>query len=557
MRFGIRGRLYALVALFGVGCLVLTFAQVWLQGRRALEDRKQSLEQLVDVAIGVLDAHYKLAKSGAISDDEAKKRAFAVIGNLRYGKADYFFVRDRKGITLANPAAPQTVGQDRNHLKDSHGNLYVQAMTDVVAKDGRGYVSYYFPRPDTKVDAEKVTFLKLYEPWQMAVATGVYVDDIAEEQQAALLKALAITLALVVLLGALAVWIARGIAGPLAGLRTAMLDLAEGREISQEIATDRRDEIGDMARALGVFRENAARRAALESEAQRDQAIRTERQARVDALIANFRNSVGSVIAALDASMKRLETTANTLTHVSDDAFKQAGGAASASEQAAENVQSVAAATEELGSSVSEIGRQVTQAHAIVTKAADMAARTNTDVAALADSAQKIGDVVDLIRAIAGQTNLLALNATIEAARAGEAGKGFAVVASEVKTLAGQTAKATEEIGTQIAGIQSSTKATVEAIRSIVTTMEEITQFTSVIASTVEEQTAVTREIGHNVSLTAEGTSKAAQNVSSLSAAIQEASSSAREVLGATEELAASARELQGSVDQFLSGVAA
>jgi methyl-accepting chemotaxis protein len=558
LRFGIAGRLNALIVLFAVGCAVLAGILIWLQGQRATEARRASLEQLVDVAIGALDAHKKLADSGAMPVAEAKKRALSVIQNMRYGHGDYFSARDLDGTTLMNAGNPKNAGQKRDDVKDARGKYYVREFNAMMRSPaGKGWVTHYTPRPGSDVGIEKTTFLKLYRPWGIAVQTGVYTDDIDQEIHAAMGQAAAITFVLVLGIGFVTVWIARGIAKPLRNLRTAMMDLAEGRDISAPLTSGRADEIGEMARAVEVFRDNAAKRAVLEQQAEAEDKAREERQARVDALIGEFRASVGAVLSTVDTSMKRLEDTAETLTRVADEASSQAAEASDASSQAADNVQSVASATTELGSSVEEIGRQLGQANKVVDDATAMATRTNTQVAALAQAAQKIGDVVQLISAIAEQTNLLALNATIEAARAGEAGRGFAVVASEVKTLASQTAKATDEISAQVTGIQSSTNEAVEAIRSIAATMEEIGRFTSAIASTVEEQTATTHEISRNVAQAATGTETVASNVGTVTMAIGEASRSAKAVLGATNELAGSARDLQAAVDKFLEQVAA
>jgi methyl-accepting chemotaxis protein len=556
LRLRVSGRLYTLIVLFALGCGALAAALIWLQGQRAIAARQHSLEQLVEVALGVLDAHKKLADSGVMPVEDAKKRALDVIANMRYGKGDYFTARSYEGITIMHPTAPQTVGTNRDNVQDSHGKFYVREI-NAKLKEGSGYINYWFPRPDTKVDAEKTSFVKLYRPWNIAILTGVYIDDIQEELTAAMWQAGGVTFALVVLLGGFTFWIARGIVRPLGSLRTAMLDLADNRPMSTKLDLDRQDEIGEMARAVEVFKDNAAARSVLEDKSRAEEATRAARQAKVDKLIGDFRSSVGTVLSAVDASMKKLDGTASSLTSVASEASSQASSASGASEQAASNVQGVAAAAEELGSSVGEIGRQVEKANSVVKEATAMASKTNTEVAALADAAQKIGDVIGLIQAIAAQTNLLALNATIEAARAGEAGKGFAVVASEVKSLASQTAKATEEISTQVAGIQSSTQQAVDAIGQIAMVMEEINQFTSAIASTIEEQIATTGEMTRNINLAADGTGTVAGNIATVTTAIGAATRSAQDVLGATGELKQAAQRLQGAVDGFLTEVAA
>jgi methyl-accepting chemotaxis protein len=350
---------------------------------------------------------------------------------------------------------------------------------------------------------------------------------------------------------------ARSITGPLGTLVGSTLTLAGGDTGVAISGGDRKDEIGGMARAVAVFRDNAIERARLEEAARAEQAQRETRQRRVDVLIGEFRGSVSATLASVGENAARMDGTAKSLSGVATAASTQATGAAAASQQCSGNVQNVASAAEELTSSIKEIGVQVENATTVVRRATELSKSSNGEIEALAGTAQKIGDVVGLIQAIAAQTNLLALNATIEAARAGEAGRGFAVVASEVKSLATQTAKATEEISQQIAAIQESTTRSVESVRTITTTMQEVVGFTTAIAAAVEEQGAATEEISRNVQMAARGTDDLTQNVAGVTGAIGETSRAAQDVLDVSGKLGSHANALRGEVDRFLSQVAA
>ncbi|MGI9382846.1 MAG: CHASE3 domain-containing protein [Methyloligellaceae bacterium] len=347
-----------------------------------------------------------------------------------------------------------------------------------------------------------------------------------------------------------------GIARPLNRITEAMRRLADG-DTSVEIAgAERGDEIGAIARATEIFRDNAVERLRLEQESETENAARQERQKKVDALIASFRATIEELLTSVGANMDQIEKTSSVLNNVAEQTAERAAGASGGSEEASSNVRTVASAAEELSSSIQEIGQQVNQARDIVAKASDAAESTNEQVASLAGSAQKIGEVVSLISDIAEQTNLLALNATIEAARAGDAGKGFAVVASEVKQLAEQTAKATEEIGSQIGEIQTSTNESVTAIRGITDTMQDVNSYTTTIAAAVEEQDAATAEISRNVQKAAKGTSDVASNMSGVTSAVSETLGAAEQMRTASSDAITQSRKLREAVDGFLSEVA-
>jgi methyl-accepting chemotaxis protein len=352
-------------------------------------------------------------------------------------------------------------------------------------------------------------------------------------------------------------YVQRRLVRRLTSIGDAMRRLSSGEtDLTVTSAADR-DEIGDMARSLEVFRGGEIERREMARRQDTEQAAQRERTAVIEQMIGDFRATVTAVIGAVTENVSSMETTARTLSSIAAEADVQARAASSASEQTSSSVQTVAGATEELSASIRQISDQATQANGVVERASAIAQNADQLVGQLSNGANRIGDVVKLIRAIAEQTNLLALNATIEAARAGESGRGFAVVASEVKTLASQTAKATEEIATQIGAIQTSTAEAVEAIRQIGGVMGDIRGFTSTIAASVQEQSASTQEIGRNVHEAAAGANELAGNMATVTEAIDETNRSATQVLTASNALTAQTGTLQQAVDEFLDRVAA
>jgi methyl-accepting chemotaxis protein len=319
--------------------------------------------------------------------------------------------------------------------------------------------------------------------------------------------------------------------------------------------TERRDEVGSMAKAVQVFKDNMIEGDRLAAEQKAEQARKEQRQIAVEGFIKTFDESVSSSLDTLASASTELQSTAQSMSATAEETSRQSTAVAAASEQASTNVQTVASAAEELSASITEISRQVAESSRISGQAVDDAARTNAQVQALSEAAQKIGDVVKLINDIAGQTNLLALNATIEAARAGEAGKGFAVVASEVKSLANQTARATEEIGAQIKAIQGATTDSVEAIQGITGTITRINEIATTIAAAVEEQGAATKEIARNVQQASAGTNEVSSNISGVTQAASETGAASSQVLGASSELSKQGETLRAEVGRFLANI--
>ncbi len=355
-----------------------------------------------------------------------------------------------------------------------------------------------------------------------------------------------------------AVFIARGITGPISRMTAAMRKLADGDLTVEVPAKANKDEIGAMALAVQVFKDNAVKVREMEAEQKALEAkAAAEKKAAMNALADQFEAKVGGVVSGVSSSAEQLQGSASAMSATAEETNRQATAVAAASEEASTNVETVASAAEELSSSITEISRQVSESAKIAGQAVGEVERTGETVEALAQAAQKIGDVVKLISDIASQTNLLALNATIEAARAGEAGKGFAVVASEVKSLASQTAKATEEIGGQIAEIQNATGASVTAMKAIGETITRINQIAAAIASAVEEQGAATQEIARNVQQAAAGTGEVASNITGVTKAAGDTGTAAAQVQSAATLLGSQSTELRNAVDAFLAQVRA
>jgi methyl-accepting chemotaxis protein len=363
-----------------------------------------------------------------------------------------------------------------------------------------------------------------------------------------------------VLLGlVIAFLIGRGIVRPVAGLTGGMRELAGGNFDVVLPGLERADELGEMARAVEAFKILAAEKAKREAEEKQAEEARQAAQRRADMhrLADNFQAAVGGIVDTVSSASTELEAAAGTLTKTAETTQSLSSAVAAASEQASANVQSVASATEEMTSSVQEISRQVQESSRIATSAVKQAEQTDARINELSRAAGRIGDVVKLITAIAEQTNLLALNATIEAARAGEAGRGFAVVASEVKQLASQTAKATDEISTQISGMQAATQESVAAIKEIGGTINRISEIASTIAAAVEEQGAATSEIARNVGEAAKGTAQVASNITDVNRGAGETGSASAQVLSSAQSLSHESNHLKSEVDKFLMTVRA
>jgi methyl-accepting chemotaxis protein len=353
-------------------------------------------------------------------------------------------------------------------------------------------------------------------------------------------------------------WVIAGsITRPIRGMVRAMEQLAAGDKSIDVPGLDRGDEVGNMAQAVQVFKDNALRADSLAERQNGDQQRREERTRQIETLCQDFDRQVMKRLEIVTGAVSEMETTAQSMSRVAEQTAAEATHVSTSSEAASGSVNAVAAATEELAASIGEIGSRMQRSREIAGQAASQALATNAQIKQLAEAAQKIGAVVQLITDIASQTNLLALNATIEAARAGEAGKGFAVVASEVKNLANQTGKATEDISLQINSIQAETGQAVQAIESIAGTIDEINQITSSVATAVEEQNSATKEIARSVEQAANGTRDMSMSIQTVTDAAGQTGAAAGQMLGSSSALSDEAKALRQEVEQFLSTIRA
>jgi methyl-accepting chemotaxis protein len=554
-RLKLRTKLALLLGLSLLSTIALIGVGGSLMHQRMVADRVAKLQAVVDVTVSMAQALESQVAAQKLTREQAVEQIKAAIHAMRFdGPWGYVFVQATDGTLLIHGTNPALEGKAPTG-RDSRGRLTSDLIKDALSRADAGEIEYDFVRPGTTLPVPKLGYVRRFAPWQMVFAAGAYIDDIEADFRSLILQLGATGLLLAVVTVVLAWLINSDITRPLARLKAAMERLANGDVAAEVPGTGRKDEVGAMASAVLVFKDNmvTANRLAAE-EANRRALGEADKRAAIQRMTQAIEAETHAAMEQIGGRTGELAQIAERMTRSAERTGASAQTATEAAGQAVVNVQSVAGAADDLAASIREVGIQVTQSTAIVGRAVEAGAETRKTIELLNVQVGQIGEVADIIGEIAAKTNLLALNATIEAARAGDAGKGFAVVASEVKALATQTARSTEQIGRHIGEVRRATGASVAAVGRIEQTITEINAVVASIAAAVEHQGAATTEIAQNVTGTSAAANAMSGRTTDLAREASDTGQCAAQVLDSSTALSNAVTELRQSMIRVVRG---
>ena len=519
------------------------------------ESEEVKLRLLVESNYAMVKGLAERADAGEFDVITAQSMIISALRPVRYNKTDYFFIYDVEGTGIMVPPKPDREGKNWSNEKDPNGVALIDELVKV-GRSGGGFVHYHFARPGAIEPIPKLSYAMVYEPWGWMMGTGTYVDDVELRIHKQTIENIILMLIVMVVVTILSLVSFRAITKPLGAITASMGNLARGDTTSEVPYNTREDAIGDMSRAVEVFRKNALRVATLEAEQHETAArISEEKKSAAHALVDRFQRTVGNVISSVTEATTKMKNSARAVSESSQKTRTITELVAQESMEASMNVQTVASATEELSASIHEISAQVSKATTVTTSAVDESKQAHNSMGNLVLEVSKITDITSFISKIAHETRLLALNATIEAARAGEAGKGFNVVAHEVKGMSDKTAQATTDITDQLSHIQITTQATAATIDVIGKTIGTINGISAGVAAAVEEQNAATNEIARAVDQTAQITQHVSEHIAEVHDHAVAAGNMAGELYINVQELETDVQGLQKSIAEFLSQV--